>query len=302
MASVSENDKESETHAIVLGATSIVGRYLIEHLVDLDFTGVALTRTLSLPLKNNTPNFSWCDISKNKNLPIFPPSILFSLAPITALPDFLAGVGNIKQLIALSTSSTAYKSESTDPFERNMVKQVLKAEKKVQNFCLQKGIKYTIFRPTLIYDPGRDKNLTTIATFINRFKTFPIVWPGKGKRQPIHANEVAEAMVAALSFPSAQGKMFHLPGGETLTYREMVCRIFESLERRPLIVYLPISLARIGFKIWNTFTKAEYSVASLDRMNKDLTFNATPVKEALHITCRPFSFQSGKNKKKNNQE
>ena len=139
MASVSENDKECETHAVVFGATSIVGRYLIKYLVDRGFTGVALTRSFGLANPSPPSNFSWYDISKNKNFPIFSYSILFSLAPITALPDFLAGVGNIKQLIALSTSSTAYKSESTDPFERNMVEQVLKAEKKVENFCLQKG-------------------------------------------------------------------------------------------------------------------------------------------------------------------
>ena len=216
------------------------------------------------------------------------------MAPITALPDFLPKVGKINRLIALSTSSIAYKGESADPLERKMVEKVIKAENKIQELCLKKGIKFTIFRPTLIYDPGRDRNVTTIAKFIKRFKTFPVVSPGNGKRQPIHAEDVAEAMVAALNFPSAQGKLFHLPGGETLTYTEMVRRIFESLEQRPFIVYLPINLARIGFKIWKTFARAEYSVTSLDRMNKDLIFNAAPVQKALQITCRPFSFQIGK--------
>lgn len=302
MPSVSGNKKKCETNAVIFGATSIVGRYLMGHLVELGFTGVALTRSLNPAIKEHTPSFSWCEISNNERFSNLANTILFSLAPITALPGFLAKVGKIDRLIALSTSSIAYKGESADPFERSMVEQVIKAENKIRDLCRQKGIKFTIFRPTLIYDPGKDRNVTTIANFINRFKTFPVVWPGNGKRQPVHAEDVAEAMVAALNVPSAEGKMFNLPGGETLTYKKMVHRIFESLGRRPLIIYLPISMARAGFKIWKMLTGAKYSVASLERMNKDLTFNEKYIREVLQIKCRPFSFQSETNKNYKNKE
>ena len=98
--------------------------------------------------------------------------------------------------------------------------------------CGDRSTHWTILRPTLIYDPGRDRNVTAIAAFIRRFGVFPIIWPGTGFRQPIYAAEVAQAMFAALTADEARGTVLDLPGGETLTYREMVRRIFNSLERR----------------------------------------------------------------------
>ena len=79
-----------------------------------------------------------------------------------------------------------------------------------------------------------------------------------------------------------------LPGGETLTYREMVRAVFRSLGRRPILVYLPLGLARFAFRAWRAATGAEYSAASLERMNASLTLDPGPVREVLGITCRPF--------------
>ena len=120
-----------------------------------------------------------------------------------------------------------------------------------------------------------------IATFVRRFGVFPVVWPGTGRRQPIHADDVALAMAAAASVPAAPGALFDLPGGDTLTYREMVCRIFESSGRRPILLYLPLGLARAAFYVWRTVTGAKYSAASLERMNMDLTLDPAPARKAL---------------------
>ena len=140
----------------------------------------------------------------------------------------------------------------------------------------------------MVYDPGRDGNVSAIAVFIRRFGVFPVVWPGAGRRQPIHADDVAQAMVAALNAPGARGVLFDLPGGETLTYREMVRRIFQSLDRRPVLLYLPLGLARTAFYVWQSLTSTKYSAASLERMNMDLTLDPAPVRDALQIAYRPF--------------
>ena len=104
-----------------------------------------------------------------------------------------------------------------------------------------------------------------------RFGFVPVAWPATGRRQPIHADDVAQAMVAALGAPGAADAILDLPGGETLTYRDMVRRIFRSLGRRPLLLYLPLGPARLAFRVWLMLTGAGYSAASLERMNMDLT-------------------------------
>ena len=274
--------------AVIFGATSLVGRYLVKRLADSGFDGLCLSRRTEPVRYETPPSFVWKTVSERESLRVPASTTFFSLAPLSALPALVGRISGGDRLIALSTSSVLFKAESSDPDERNLAQALRRAETEVQSLCRDRGIAWTIFRPTLIYDPGHDRNVSVIATFVRRFGVFPVVWPGTGRRQPIHADDVALAMAAAASVPAAPGALFDLPGGDTLTYREMVCRIFESSGRRPILLYLPLGLARAAFYVWRTVTGAKYSAASLERMNMDLTLDPAPARKALGITCRPF--------------
>lgn len=275
-------------YAVIFGATSLVGRHLLRRLAERGFGGLCLSRRAKPARCESPPGFSWAAVSEEEGLRVPASATLFSLVPMPVLPPLIARTTGGDRLIALSTSSAVYKAESSDPEERGLAQDVRRAEQEVRQLCQEKGIAWTIFRPTLVYDPGHDRNVSAVAAFARRFGAFPIVWPGSGHRQPIHADDVAQAMVAALDAPGARGMLFDLPGGETLTYREMVRRIFQSLGRRPVLFYLPLGLARTAFYLWRTVTGAKYSAANLERMNMDLTLDAAAVREALGITCRPF--------------
>ena len=274
--------------AVIFGATSLVGRYLVKRLADSGFDGLCLSRRAEPARYETPPGFVWKTVSERESLRVPASTTFFSLAPLSALPALVGRISGGDRLIALSTSSVLFKAESSDPDERNLAQALRRAETEVQSLCRDRGIAWTIFRPTLIYDPGHDRNVSVIATFVRRFGVFPVVWPGTGRRQPIHADDVALAMAAAASVPAAPGALFDLPGGDTLTYREMVRRIFESSGRRPILLYLPLGLARAAFYVWRTVTGAKYSAASLERMNMDLTLDPAPARKALGITCRPF--------------
>ena len=279
---------DSKPFAVIFGATSLVGRHLAGRLADSGFEGLCLSRRRGPAWYETPAGFEWQTIADDKPLGVPASTILFSLAPISALPALVGRIAGAQRLIALSTSSVRFKAESSDPNERDLVRTLRRAETDVQMLCRDRAIAWTIFRPTLVYDPGHDRNVSTIAAFVRRFGVFPIAWPGTGRRQPIHADDVAQAMTVAAGVPDARGAIFDLPGGETLTYRVMVRRIFESSGRRPVLLYLPLGLARVAFNAWRAVTGAEYSVASLERMNMDLTLDPAPVRKALGITCRPF--------------
>ena len=55
-----------------------------------------------------------------------------------------------------------------------------------------------------------------------------------------------------------------------------------------MLVYLPLSLARAAFFLWQTLTDENYSSAILERMNMALTLDPVRVREQLGITSRPF--------------
>ncbi len=98
------------------------------------------------------------------------------------------------------------------------------------------GHAWVILRPTLIYGFGRDKNIAEMARFIRRFGFCPVLGKAAGLRQPIHAEDVAAACLAALQTPCAANRAYNISGGATLTYRDMVARVFSALDRRPRLL------------------------------------------------------------------
>ena len=285
--------QDEERFAVILGATSIVGRYLARRLADRGFEGWCVSRRAHPPPcaypYEPPPGFRWRGLQEDTLASAPARSTWFSLIPIPALPALVAGgIRQGERLVALSTSSAHFKAESSDPEERRLMEEVRRAEEEIRKVCEERAAAWTVFRPTLVYDPGHDRNVTMIATVVRRFGIFPIVSPGLGGRQPIHADDVAQAMSAALGAPGARNRLIDLPGGETLTYREMVRAVFRSLGKRPILVYLPLGLARVAFRAWRAATGAEYSAASLERMNASLTLDPAPVREVLGINCRPF--------------
>ena len=280
--------RDGRQHAVVVGATSMIGRHLLRRLLERGFTGQCLSRRPS-PAPQETPQgFSWRALPGDQALHVPDHADLFSLAPISALPPLIARMTGGRRLVALSTARVTYTASSSDPDERASAEDVRRAEEDVGRLCRERGIAWTILRPTLIYDPGRDRNVSAIAAMARRFGFVPVAWPATGRRQPIHADDVAQVMVAALDATAAADTILGLPGGETLTYRDMVRRIFRSLGRRPILLYLPLGPARVAFRIWLTLTGAPYSTASLERMNMDLAFDAAPTHAILGVTCRPF--------------
>ena len=274
--------------AVIFGATSLVGRHLAHCLAGGGFEGACLSRGTEPAPYEAPPGFSWGSVPGKEILRVPSSAVLFSLVPISALPALVERIDGGDRLVALSTSSVLFKAESTDPHERDLARGLRRAEEEVQRFCDDRGIAWTIFRPTLIYDPGYDANVSAVAGFVRRFGVFPIVRPGTGRRQPIHAGDVAQVMAAATDAPAARNALFGLPGGETLAYREMVRRIFEALGKRPVLLHLPLGPARMAFFAWRILTGARYGAASLERMNMALTLDPAPVREAIGITCRPF--------------
>ena len=280
--------RSDERGAVIVGASGMVGRHLLRRLADRGVAGQCLTRRAVPASHEMPPGFSWSVLPADGDVRVPPDAALFSLAPIAALPPLIARLTGGGRLVALSTASVTYKADSSDPAERAAMETVRRAESEVGRLCRERGIAWTILRPTLIYDPGRDRNVSAIAAVARRFRFVPVVWPASGRRQPIHADDVAQAMVAALDAPGAADAILGLPGGETLSYRNMVRRIFEALGRRPVLLYLPLGPARMVFRAWRMATGADYSPAMLERMNRDLTFDPAPARDILGTTCRPF--------------
>jgi nucleoside-diphosphate-sugar epimerase len=160
-----------------------------------------------------------------------------------------------------------------------------------RRICEQRNLEWTALRPTLVYREGRDGNITQLARLIKRYGFMPVVGSAQGLRQPVHAEDVAAAAVAAAKQPAAANKIYVLSGSETITYREMVGRIFDGLHKRRRIVPLPLSLWKAAFSVARPLFP-EANVAWGTRMQTDLAFDASEAVRDLGWRPRPSALSS----------
>ncbi len=271
---------------IVLGASSLIAPWLVKRLSQIGLGGQCHSRKQIDFAKADT--FIWKELDISHPMDFSPESIVISLLPLWLLPPLLPQLQNCRHLIAFSTTSIFSKSDSPDPKERKLIKRIKAAEKKIIQESNVKEIPWTILRPTLIYDGQYDQNITAIAKFIQRWRILPIASPANGLRQPVHADDVASAVVAAIENRSAYNRCFSLGGGEKLTYRKMVQRIFQSMERPLRILPLPLKTIIAISWLLKLVPADRANAAMFIRMNQDLVYDFTDARKALNYKPRPF--------------
>lgn len=272
---------------LVLGASGLVGRALTARLTQAGTEILAISRDKQAPV----PGITWitADLAA-LDLPMnVRPELAFSISSIWLLPQALpalhaAGVG---RLVAFSSTSRFTKTQSPVSAEREIAHRLATAEAQTTSFCQEHGIVWTILRPTLIYSEGQDLSVTRLAKLIRRFGVLPLSGDAAGKRQPVHADDLAAGAMSAALSPSTGNRAYDVPGGETLTYRAMSERIFEGMGRRPRIVSVPPVLWRLGLVLAGPLLPGA-TTAMGSRMAEDLTFDASPAERDFQWRPRGF--------------
>jgi nucleoside-diphosphate-sugar epimerase len=273
------------SRVLVLGGTGLIGPFLLARLAAAGRPFTAVSRNPQPAVAGGV--WTTADLEHVDVLP--PADTAVSIAPIWLLPRALPLLqrAGVRRLVAVSSTSRFTKAGSPDQAERAVAAALAEGETALSTFCEAHGMTWTILRPTLVYAEGRDANVSRLASLIRRLGVLPLYGRGEGRRQPVHADDVAGAALAALSSPAARDRAFDLPGGETLSYRAMVERVFEGLGRRPRIVSLPPPLWRAGFALAAPLLPGA-GAAMGARMAEDLVFDGEPARVALGFNPRPF--------------
>lgn len=267
-----------ETPTLVLGATSLIGGFMLARLEAEGIDAAALSRRP--PAKDQDggdprwieADLEWPDLQAC--LPFA--RTVFSLSPIWRLPQALPGLKarGMSRLIAFSSTSRFTKSASPEASERAVAEQLADGEARTIAFCQANDVAWTILRPTLIYAEGRDGNVSRLAALIRKLGVLPLSGAGAGLRQPVHAEDLAAAAIAAARSTAARNRAYDLTGAETLTYRAMAGRVFEGLGRTPRIVSLPPALWSLGLKVAAPLLPGA-TAAMGARMEADLVFDSS---------------------------
>ena len=274
------------TKSLVIGATGLVGGYVLAHLLRRGERPYALSRT-----KQPRADADWLigDLTRPETLQVPPFATLYCTADAVLLAQGLEHLvkPTLKRLVVFSSTSVLTKLDSEIAEERAGLERLADAEQMIAKSCERHGIAWTILRPTLIYAEGRDVNITPLSRLIRRFGFMPLVGGAKGLRQPVHAEDLAIGAIDAALSPAAANKFYCLPGGETLAYREMIGRIFDGMMLPRRTINVPPPVWRAAFLMAKPLFPGA-NVAMGIRMMKDMTFDATPAMQDFGWKPRAF--------------
>lgn len=217
------------------------------------------------------------------------------LAPIWALPVYfpMLAAHGARRVVALSSTSRFTKLGSSELADSDVAVRLAQGEADLKAWANENHVEWVVLRPTLIYGFGRDKNLSEIARFIRRFSFFPVIANATGLRQPIHAQDVAFACVAALRQRAAANRAYNIAGQEALPYQEMVRRIFVASGLRPRLITIPLFVFGMALAFLRVLPRyRSWSVAMAERMHRDMVFDCSEATRDLGFKPRAFTFSA----------
>lgn len=282
----------------ILGATSLVGGCLLKLLRKNGWRVRAFSRR---KISSDDPGIQWTQLPKTFDIHADPASgsekidFWICVASLWVLPAYFSMLEKhgAHRVIALSSTSRFTKNDSPDFEEKMTALRLTDAEERLQTWAKGAGIDWVILRPTLIYGLGRDKNISEIARMIRRLRFFPLLGQAKGLRQPVHAEDVAAACLAAVEKTDVINRAYNLSGGETLSYREMIYRLFIALGRRPRYIGAPLWLFRMVSALLRLSPRyRHWTLQMAERMNVDLVFDHTDAARDLNYSPGKFLLDS----------
>lgn len=298
MRADSTSEGAAET-VCVTGASSQLGVFLLPRLTAAGFRVLAVSRKAPSALETGQGGAAAADVrwlhpdgllpGPGGADPVGPLDHLVSCGPLPLARDIVLRHGELRRVIAFSSSSVLSKAQSPDARENRLMSTLARQEQDLAGACAQRGLPLLLLRPTLIYGCGRDRNITTLARLGGRFGFIPLASRAAGLRQPVHADDLADLAVRALASTGAITLTAEACGGSTLTYRDMVRKVAAAVPRRVRLVTLPAGL--FSALVWLASRLPGLRALSPEmvrRQRRHLVFDDSALREALGWSPRPF--------------
>ena len=251
-------------NCLIFGGSGQIGRNLIRKLTKNNYKVTVVTRNLhqkSYIIKTQA-NAGYIDIveanifDENKIRDLFKRSdICINLIGIlfekkrgstfknihSIFPSILAKLCkeyNLKHFIHLSALGI---NEAEDS---NYAKSKLEGESYIfKNFPLA-----TVLRPSVVY--SSDDNFTTnFMTLLNRLPFFPLYYNGDTKFSPIHCSDLTDIIYDVIS-KNIYSKIIECVGPETITFKEIIEKLLQSIGKKRLTIPFPLKLAEISASLF----------------------------------------------------
>jgi uncharacterized protein YbjT (DUF2867 family) len=106
----------------------------------------------------------------------------------------------------------------------------------------------TVLRPSVVFGP-EDGFFNRFARMAQLSPALPLIGGGRTRFQPVYVGDVADAILAGLTRPAAQGRTYELGGPTVYTFKELMAYLLQVTGRRRLLVGVPFGLASFQAKL-----------------------------------------------------
>lgn len=214
---------------------------------------------------------------------------ILSLGPLDAFADWFAqsGLADVR-IVALGSTGHEDKRDSADPEEQGVAWALSAAESRLFAAGRRQNATITVLRPTLTYGHGRDASLSSMLAMAQRWGWVVLPAGAVGLRQPVHVDDVADAVLACLETPASVGRTFDLPGGERLGFRAMVERSLARHAPQARVAIVPRWLFRIALATAAGFGMRPVGPGFVERTRRDQVADPEPARTVFGFQPRVF--------------
>ena len=269
-------------NCLIFGGSGQIGRHLIRKLTKNNYTVTVVTRNIHqkghiIKTQGNAGyiNIVESDIFdeikirklfENTDICINLVGILYEKKGSTfknihtLFPSILAKLCkqyNLKHFIHLSALGINQAVSS------DYAKSKLEGEKQIlNNFSLS-----TILRPSVVFSV--DDNFTTsFMTLLNRLPMFPLYHLGKTKFMPIHSTDLVDIIFNVIS-KNFYSQIIECVGPETLSLKEILKKLLYLIDKKKLLIPMPLFLGKLTAKIFQLFPKPLLTEDQLELLKYD---------------------------------
>lgn len=279
---------------LVTGATGLTGSLFSKHLAQShpNLSVYCLVRPTSdrTPLENlnlsihyltgdTSTKETWQEIFSQHQ-----PQTIIHIASIRHIPVILEGLQIANQtprLIVVGTTGIY-----------SQYNQYSAIYKETESKLTQYPGSCCILRPTMIYGSYQDKNLHKLIKFCDHYGVFPVFGSGNCLLQPVHADDLAQAILSVWQNPTIQDK-YDLSGGSVVNFRELLAIVSKELNKPVYPLYIPLPLGVLSATIAEQLLgkKSPVRREQILRLQEDKAYSHQAAEEDFNF--RPRTLEVG---------
>ena len=127
--------------------------------------------------------------------------------------------------------------------------------------------KSVILKPSIVYSV--DDNFTTkFMRLLSLLPVMPLYYSGKTKFTPIHVSDLSNIIFEIVE-KQITGETIECIGPDVLTFKEMLIKILNSINKKRILFTLPLPLAKINAKLFQMMPKPILTMDQLKLLKYD---------------------------------